>query len=700
MSKTKFVFEKYGYSVDIGSFAQQADGAAWMQQGGTVVLSTVVQEATKEFPGFLPLTVDYREQFSAAGKIPGGYFKREGKWTDKEVLTARLIDRAIRPLFPEQFFNQLQIYNLLLSFDQKHTPTALAILATSIALCVSKIPFMEPIGGVELARIDGKWIANPILEERLKSDVRLTIAGTADGICMVEGVAHQLSESDLIDALFIAHGVIKEQVSWQREIMAAVGVVKDVCRLPFDWNLWMKRADEFLTLERVRSLCKASKSERSEAMQVLRDAFAEPYLEQFQKEPGLESFVEYIFDVALKPKITNIVFADGKRIDGRKFDEVRSVSTSVGLLPNTHGSSLFARGGTQALTTATLGSSQDEPRTETLVDEEPSKAFILHYNFPPFSVGEVRPMRGPSRRDVGHGNLAASALLAVLPDKGEFPYTIRIVTDILASDGSSSMATVCGSVMALMDAGIPIERMVSGVAMGLLQGADGKFQPLTDITGFEDNFGLMDFKVAGSELGITAIQMDIKYKGGLHRSVFERALEQARRGRLHILECMQKVMSEPRPQMSPLVPKVVVFNIDTDKIGAVIGGGGKVIREIIDKTKTTIDIEADGKVNIFGGPDTDIDKAVQWVKVIAGQIKPGDCFRGTVSRVAEFGVFVDLVPGQAGLIHVSAIARDHQRTMMRDFPVGMEIDVKVTDYDPSTGRIRLAIDQPSTSHKK
>lgn len=699
MSKTKFVLEKYGYSVEVGKFAQQADGAAWVQQGGTVVLSTVVEETVKDFPGFLPLTVDYREQFSAAGRIPGGYFKREGKWTDKEVLTARLIDRAIRPLFPEKFFDQVQIYNLLLSYDQKHLPTVLAILATSIALSISKIPFMGPIGGVELVRVDGKWIINPERADRLQSDVKLIVAGTQDGICMVEGAAHQLSEKDFVDALFLGHEVIKEQVAWQNEIVNAVSIKKNTITLPFDWDMWLGRANEFLTIDRVRTLCKSSKAERSEAMRSLRDAFYLPYLEVFAQTSGLQSFVDYIFDVALKPKITQIVFDDRKRIDGRAFDQVRPISSEVGLLPFAHGSSLFMRGGTQALTTATLGSSQDEPRTETLVDDEPSKAFILHYNFPPFSVGEVRPMRGPGRREVGHGNLAATALLSILPDKADFPYTIRLVTDILASDGSSSMATVCGSVMALMDAGIPIERMVSGVAMGLFQNSKGDIQSLTDITGFEDNFGLMDFKVAGTQDGITAIQMDIKYKGGLQRKVFEQALEQARRGRLHILEQMQKVMREPRAQMSPLVPKFVSFSIDTDKIGAVIGGGGKVIREIIDKTKTTIDIDADGKVNIFGVPEADIEKAVHWVKVIAGQIKAGDCFRGIVSRVAEFGVFVDLVPGQAGLIHVSALPRDQQRSMTRDFPIGMSLDVRVVDYDPSTGRIRLIINNPESNKK-
>ncbi|HBR70229.1 TPA: polyribonucleotide nucleotidyltransferase [Candidatus Dependentiae bacterium] len=700
MSK-KFTLNSLGYSVELGKYAQQAAGAAWLQQGGTIVLATVVQSEAKDFPGFLPLTVDYREEFSAAGKIPGGYFKREGKWTDKEILTARLIDRAIRPLFPERYFNQVQIYILLLSYDGKHSPAPLASLATSIALSTSPVPFMGPIGTVEIARINGKFKVNPLHEERLQSDIKFLISGTKEGINMVEGAANQLSEKDLIEALFLGHEVIKEQVAWQEEIVKDLSVKKDAIELPFDWDAWQKRAADYLTEERVRSLCKKDKKERSEAMAALKEGFLQEYKAIIEEKEIPDNFIEYVLEQELKPKATDLIFADGKRIDGRSFTQVREISTSVGLLPDVHGSSLFQRGSTQALTSATLGSAQDEPRTELLIDEDSNKPFMLHYNFPPFSVGEVRPMRGPGRREVGHGNLAETALLPVLPDKNDFPYTIRILTDILSSDGSSSMATVCGSTMALMDAGVPISSMVSGVAMGLLMSSKGRFQVLTDLTGFEDAYGLMDFKVAGTKDGITAIQMDIKYRGGFPREVFEQALEQARQGRLHILDELQKVMKEPRPELSPLVPKIISIQINPDKIGAVIGGGGKVIKEIIDKTKTTIDIDESGRVNIFGGPEADIEKAINWVKVIAGQITAGEFFNGTVARIADFGIFVDLVPGQAGLLHISAIPKDKQRTIAKDYPIGSTLRVKVLDYDPETGRIRLGLaDTEKKEHKK
>jgi len=689
MSK-EFTHPAYGYRVDIGSYAQQADGAAWLQKGGTIVLSTVVQEPAKEFPGFLPLTVDYREQFAAAGKIPGGYFKREGKWTDKEVLTARLIDRAIRPLFPDKFFNQVQVYNLLLSYDQQNLPTSLALLATSIALSVSPIPFWGPVGAVELVRVDGQWIVDPVHEVRKKADVCLLVAGTADGICMVEGRAQSLSEKEFVDALFVGHKVIKDQVDWQKEIVASLDIKKEPHELALDWDGWKNRVHEYLTDDRVKSLCKADKIERGEAMSLVKDGFFDQYRTELEAAKISESFIEYLFDDLLKAKVTDLVFVQGKRIDGRAFNHVRSISIGVGLLPFAHGSSLFKRGGTQALTTATLGSAQDEPRTEMLIEEESGKSFILHYNFPSFSVGEVRPMRGPSRRDVGHGNLAATALSAVLPEKSDFPYTIRVVTDILSSDGSSSMATVCGSTLALMDGGIPIKDMVSGVAMGLLKSSTGAFQALTDISGFEDQFGLMDFKVAGTAHGITAVQMDIKHKEGLPRQVFEKALVQAREGRLHILEEMKKILAAPRPELSPLVPKIISFNIDPDKIGAVIGTGGKVIREITTTTNTTIDIEADGKVNIFGGPEADLEKAISWVKVVSGQIDIGAVFKGKVSRLADFGVFVELVPGQVGLVHISAIEKNKQRYLDKEYPIGSELVVKVLDYDPASGRIRLA----------
>jgi len=410
----------------------------------------------------------------------------------------------------------------------------------------------------------------------------------------------------------------------------------------------------------------------------------------------LQKAVPYIWDVVLKDKLGTLVMANNKRIDGRAFDEIRPISIQVGLLPFTHGSALFTRGGTQALVSVTLGGGQDEQKIEGIMDEGTTGTFMLHYNFPPFAVGEARPMRGPGRREVGHGFLAAAALNRVLPTKEEFPYTIRVVSDILESNGSSSMATVCGSTMALMDAGVPIKHMVSGIAMGLLQEKDGEFKAVSDITGLEDSFGLMDFKVAGTETGVTAIQMDVKYKGGLKRVVFEKGLEQAREGRLFILGKMREVLTEPRPELSELVPKLETLKIDVDKIGAIIGPRGKTIKEIIEKTGTDIDIEPDGLVKVYGAPGADIQMALNWIKTLAGNIEIGAIYKGKVRRFADFGIFVELVPGQDGLVHVSNIPRQRQKTFSTDYKMDQDVSVEILDYDSVSGRIRLRLleDEP------
>lgn len=683
-----------GYEVEIGGVARQADSAVWFKQGDTVILATVVSAPSKDFPGFLPLTIDYREQFSAAGKIPGGYYKREGKFTDKEILTSRLIDRPIRPLFPANFFNQIQILATVYSVDKQHTPAHLAVLASSLALTISKIPFLGPIGVVELARLNEEWIVNPSYDVATKSAIRLVVAGTNEGICMVEGSADELSERDFLDVLFFAHDIIKKQVAWQLEIQKEVGQPKEEVADQYNWKAWEDRIEQFLIEDRVRSTYIEDKVERNNYLDELREAFVAEYQADIEAQEIPEAVIEYIFDAILRVKITELIFTLGKRIDGRGFNNVRTIATQVGILPSTHGSALFTRGRTQALVMVTLGSGEDEQKIEGLMDgaERGEGQFMLHYNFPPFSVGEVRSMRGPGRREVGHGYLAHSALANMLPDKENFPYTIRIVTDMLESDGSSSMATVCGSTMALMNTGVPIKKMVGGVAMGLLKNLSGDFAVLTDINGFEDAYGLMDFKVAGTDTGITAIQMDIKYKGGFSRKVFEAALEQARQGRLHILGEMRKVQSKPNELLSPLVPKVVSLKVNTDKIGAIIGQGGKVIREIIEKTGvTSIDISDDGIVKIFGQSNKNIEQAERWVKTIAGQIEKNARYSGIVRRQAEFGLFVELVPGQDGLVHISNIPKSKQKSFPRDYPVGQEVNVEVVEYDSETGRIRLRL---------
>lgn len=693
MIKT-FNLKDFNYEVELGSFAQQADGAVWFKYGGTVVLATVVSAPSEEFPGFFPLTVEYREQFAAAGKIPGGYYKREGRPTEHEVLTARLIDRALRPLFPADYFDQVQIIVTVYSVDKEHAPHVISLIAASMAVAISKIPLVSLVAAVEAARVDGVWKINPSYPESLRADASLTIAGTAEGITMVEGFGKELEEKEFIDVLFQGHDAIEKVVAWQNTIQHEVGVPKEAYALAYDFVTWQNRAEQYLTPECIKTINLPDKIERDAALKALRDGFIEENKTLLEESKTPESVAHYLFDEVLKKKVTTFIFAENKRIDNRNFDEIRPISIQVGLLPYTHGSAMFKRGRTQALVTVTLGSGEDEQRAETLMgttDGDADGSFMLHYNFPPFSVGEARFLRGPGRRDIGHGNLAASSFKFVRPNKEQFPYTIRIVSDILESNGSSSMATVCGSTMALMQAGVPITKMVSGIAMGLLRSETGAVKVLSDISGFEDAFGLMDFKVAGTDDGVTAIQMDIKYKGGLPRDIFEKALAQAKAGRLFILNKMRQVMSKPNPTLSDLVPQVTTLKINPDKIGAVIGSGGKTIREIIAATGTSIDIEPDGMVKIFGGSDAKTDLAIKWVKTLAGQLIKGEMFEGKIKRTAEFGIFVELVPGVQGLVHVSNIPRNEQRDFVKIYKSDTTVKVEVLDYDEVTGRISLRI---------
>jgi len=685
-----FKNEEFGFEVEIGKVARQADGAVLLKQGGTVILATATSAPSKEFPGFLPLTIEYREQYSAAGKIPGGYFKREGKLSDREVLTSRLIDRAIRPLFPYNYFNQLQVLTTVYSVDKEHTPNTISLLAASLALSISKIPFMGPIGVIELGRIDGSWVFNPTYPEQLKSDMRIVVAGTEEGIVMVEGSTNELLEKDFVDIMFQAHEKIKKLIVWQKEIQSALGFEQPAMEDTYGFDVWKSEVNQFLTQDRVERMYVENKKERYACLDEMKAEFAAQYQEKIETTKVPTSVIDYIFNDELQEKLSSLIFKFNKRVDGRSFDKVRPIEVEVGLLPCTHGSALFTRGNTQAMASVTLGSGQDEQRFDTLMgDEQSDGSFMLHYNFPPFASGEVKPMRGTSRRETGHGYLARSAFNYLRPTAEQFPYTIRVVVDILESDGSSSMATACVTTMALMQAGVPIKKMVAGVAMGLLENTPGSFATLTDISAFEDAFGLMDFKVIGTDAGITAIQMDVKHKGGLPRKVFEDAFEQARIARLHILGEMRKVMTAPKTELSPLVPKVITLNIIPDKIGAIIGSGGKTIREITDTTGTSIDIEPDGLVKIYGGPEAKLDLAIRWVKTLAGQIEKGAIFDGKVRRIVDFGIFVELVPGLDGLVHVSNIPRDLQRTFMQAIKLNDDVKVEVLDHDEVTGRTSL-----------
>ena len=679
-----------GYEAIIGKFAQQADSSVWLQKGGTVVLSTLVTEQTSEFPGFLPLTVDYREQFAAAGRIPGGYFKREGKPTEKEVLTARLIDRSIRPLFPSDFFNKLQLTTIVYSVDRENMPANLALLGSSLALTNSQVPFLGPVGVCEIARADGQWIFNPTHEQTTASDVKILVAGNEEGINMVEGNANELDETTFIDVIFDAHKEIKKQVEWQKSIQQEVGAEIVHPDLGFDWDRWEQYARDYITKERASQIFIRDKVERSEKVSEIESGFYADHQAQMESTEIPQAFASYMFDRVLKERLTDLIFERNQRIDTRDFSEVRDIECEVGLLPYNHGSAMFQRGRTQLLASTTLGGGRDEARVDSLMGER-EESFMLHYNFPPFSVGDARPWRAPTRREIGHGSLAGSAIEAVLPSREDFSYTIRVVADAIESDGSTSMATVCASTMAMMSAGVPMKKMVSGVAMGLIAKEDGDFRVLTDISGMEDAFGLMDFKVAGTQDGITAIQMDIKYKGGMSRDLFEKALEQAYHGRLHILKEMQKTISEPHPELSNLVPRIVSFKVPQDKIGSVIGPGGRLIKEIIDKTGTTIDIDDNGLVRIFGHPGAQFNQAISWVKVLAGRIEPGDRYEGEVKRVAEYGLLVEIAPNQNGLVHISTVPKDQQKEFLEKYSEGDQVHVEVLDYDSNTGRIRLKL---------
>lgn len=691
MKNNVYNHNKYGYSVKIDHVANQTNGSVWLQSGETVLLATVVREnVSSDFPGFFPLSVEYRELFSAVGKIPGGYFKREGKPTDKEVLSGRIIDRTLRPLFPDNYFDKIHLVAGVYSLDDTKLPISLALMASSLALCISDVPFLKPAGCCEVARVNGEWIFYPTNAELLNSDVRLVVAGTKDGINMVEGAFEGLSEEELLDVLFKAHDYVKEQVEWQEEILKTYSKQKNNETI-FDDTIWKNKIRAYLTSDLIESIFVSDKIVRGTNLKKIQTDFIQSIKSELEEANVSEGFILYVFDGVLEEKITELIFKNKKRIDGRNFDEIRAIKNEVSLLPRNHGSALFIRGRTQLLVSTTLGSGDDESRIESLIPDN-EYALMLHYNFLPLSVGEARALRAPGRREVGHGHLALNALKAILPNKKDFPYAIRIVADTLESDGSTSMATVCGGTLSLMDAGVPIKDMVAGIAMGMLQNAaDKSFSVITDIAGFEDAFGLMDFKVAGTKTNVTAIQMDIKYKGGLSKEILGKALEAAKKGRLHILSIMTSTIDKPRANLSPYAPQFTVLKINKEKIGAVIGSGGKVIKDITAKSETAINIEDDGTVKIFGQKGLGLDKAVSWIKLISGDITIGMKCDGIIKKIAEFGYFVEIAPGTDGLVHISSIPKHEQPNFKTKFKEGDKVSVTIIEYDSMSNRIRLKL---------
>ena len=687
------------FSIETGKVAKQADGAVVVRFGASMVLATVVgAKSAREGQDFFPLTVEYRERAYAGGRIPGGYFKREGAPVKKEILTCRLIDRPIRPLFPEGFRNEIQVICLVISGDPQHDPDVLAMNGASAALAISGIPFSGPVGAVRVGLVDGQFIANPTTAEQEASQIELIVAGTEDAVLMVEAGAKEVSEDKMLEAIAFGHEQCRRLARIQKDLVAQAGKP----RWAFDPNAGKDlalaaRVREIASGKLAAALATHEKHARSEAVaRVFDEVWTALSLTDDKK-----GAVRAAFEEVESAEVRRMIVERGLRVDGRKVTEIRPISTEVAYLPRAHGSSLFTRGETQALVSATLGTKADEQKIEAL-EGESYRHFLLHYNFPSFSVGEVRRFGSPSRRDIGHGALAERAVEGVLPAKEDFPYTIRVVSDILESNGSSSMASVCGASLALMDAGVPIKSHVAGIAMGLVKEGD-KFGILTDIMGTEDHYGDMDFKVAGTEKGVTALQMDIKITG-VSIDIMRDALRQAREARMVVLGKMRETLEKPRTELSPFAPRFVTIKIRQEKIREIIGPGGKVVRAIQEQTGTKIDIEDDGRVTVFSPDSASVQKAVGMIQDICREVELDRIYLGKVKKIVEFGAFVEVIPNTEGLLHISQIAESRIRSVQDVLSEGDEVLVKVIEVD-GNGKMRLSRkmalrDQPALADKE
>jgi polyribonucleotide nucleotidyltransferase len=670
--------------LETGRFARQADGSVIARFGETVVLATAVaNKEPKKDTDFFPLTIDYQEKAYAAGKIPGGFFKREGKPSEKEVLTSRMIDRPVRPLFPDGFYCETQGIVSVLSFGSENISDILGIIGMSAALSISDIPFETPVGAVRIGILKDSIVVNPDLQEAEQCDFNMVVAGSEEAVLMVEGGGFEISESLLLTALDIAHGEIKKAVALQKQLVSMIGKSKREVTPPHvDDKLVSEISD--LSLEKIKqAIIIPDKLRRQDVLDgILDDVIASLNI----GEEDISKDITFIFNKLEKDLVRNMILQHGVRADGRNADEIRKISCDVGILPRTHGSALFVRGETQCLAAVTLGTSEDEQIIDAL-EGESKKTFMLHYNFPPFSVGEVKPLRSPGRREIGHGMLAERALKSVLPERTKFPYTIRVVADILESNGSSSMATVCGGTLALMDAGVPIRKPVAGIAMGLIKEGD-QIVVLTDILGLEDHLGDMDFKVTGTEDGITAFQMDVKISG-VSREIMAKALEQAKEGRLYILQKMKDILASPREKLAMHAPRIYTMQINPEKIREVIGTGGKVIRGIVEQTGVKIDIEDTGIINIASVDESSAQKAIDIIKGIVAEAEVGKLYMGKVKRIVDFGAFVEIFPGTEGLLHISQISEKRIAKVTDVLKEGDEVLVKVIEID-KMGRIRLS----------
>jgi len=672
------------FSIEMGKLAKQADGAAYICYGDTCVLAAAC--ADKEPAAerdFFPLTVDYRENTYAAGKIPGGFFKREGRPTEKEILTSRLIDRPLRPLFPEGYRNETQVIALVLSADKENDPDLMSITGASAALYCSRIPFNSPVAAVRVGIIDGAFVINPSISRLKSSSLNLTVAGTEDAIVMVEAGANEVPEDLMIQALEFGHESIRRLIELQKELYARINPTKMTVVKPTLDPVEYQRIEEGYSREISDALHTRGKlASYGKLDEIAKNIVASVPEEETERRAEAGRIYQHLMERIFRREILE----DRLRPDGRRFDEIRDIGVEVSLLPRTHGSAIFTRGETQALVTVTLGTAEDEQRMDTL-EGESFKRFMLHYNFPPFSVGEVKPLRGPGRREIGHGALAERCIIPVMPEEESFPYTVRVVSDILESNGSSSMATVCGGILALMDAGVPIKSPVAGVAMGLVMEGE-KYAILTDIAGAEDHYGDMDFKVAGTEQGITGLQMDIKV-GGVTRQIMAEALAQAREGRLFILNRMAGALALPRQEISAYAPRIITIQIPKEKIGGGIGPGGKVIRSIIEQTGVKIDIEDDGKVSIASTDSESAQAAIRMIEDLVAEAEVGKTYLGTVTRLAEFGAFVEIFPGTEGLLHISEVADYRVKDINDELKLGEQVLVKVLSIEPPN-KIRLS----------
>ncbi|MGQ9499745.1 MAG: polyribonucleotide nucleotidyltransferase [Dissulfurimicrobium sp.] len=685
MTKVEAQINGMTFCLETGRLAKQASGSVVVSVGETVVLVTAVSAPEiKERVDFLPLLVDYQEMFYAAGRIPGGYFRREiGRPSEKEIITSRLIDRPLRPRFPKGYRHDTQIIATVLSVNPEVEPDVIAITGASAALCVSDVPFDGPIAGVRVGRVDGSFVINPTKTQLAKSDMNIIVAGSKEAIVMVEGEANILPEQVILDAIFFGHAALQPLIEQQEELMRLAGKPKRAVVLKDTDPQIAQKVRELAMDDLSTALCKSAKGDRTDAVKLVKKTVIDIMAAD---HPGHEQEVVEILKELEKEIMRGMIVKDMRRIDGRKFTEVRPITCSVGELPRTHGSAIFTRGETQVLVVATLGSSEDEQRIESLSGEI-LKNFMLHYNFPPYCVGEVRPLKGPARRDIGHGILAERGLSKVLPSSEDFPYTIRIVSNVLESNGSSSMATVCGGTLAMMDAGIPIKDMVAGVAMGLIK-EENEFIVLSDILGEEDHLGDMDFKVVGTKDGITAIQMDIKISG-ITREMLKKALSQAKESRDFILGEMRKVMDRPRKELCFYAPRITTLQINPDRIKDLIGPGGKNIRSITAACGVKIDVDDSGRVNIFASSGDIAEKAISMIKGLTKEAEVGEIYNGTVKKIVEFGAFVEIFPGTNGLLHISQIDNRRINDVHEVLHEGDKVRVKVIEIDKQ-GKIKLS----------